>query len=233
VPEPLRIFAAGSLRPAFDRLAARSPQPLALTYANARDLAQRITAEEPADVFASASAEHPQALREAGRAGAPAAFATNRLVVAVAAASPADDAGVLAAGGTRVVIEVAGIPLGDYTRLMLLRMDGVAGAGFAERAMANVVAEEEVVDAVAARLLDGEADAGVLYATDVAARAPRLRAIELPAGARVAVTLVVCTTTSAADPARAAAWVQELFAPAAQAVLRDAGFGPPPDGQSA
>jgi molybdate transport system substrate-binding protein len=230
VPEPLRIFAAGSLRPAFDALAAASPGAIELTYANARDLAQRITAGEPADVFASASDEHPRLLHEAELAGVPRAFATNRLVVAVRSTSGARDVDVLAAAGSRVVIEVAGIPLGDYTRLMLLRMDEVAGPGFAALTMANVVAEEQVVDAVAARLLDGDADAGVLYATDVAARAPRLRAIELPPGASVAVTLVACATTAAADPGRAAAWVAELAAPAAQAVLRDAGFGPPSPG---
>jgi molybdate transport system substrate-binding protein len=226
VTEPLRIFAAGSLRAAFDRLA--SPDPLALTYANARDLAQRIAAGDVPDVFASASAEHPQVLHEQGLVAAPRPFAANRLVVAVRAQSSATDATVLAAAGTRLVIEVAGIPLGDYTRLMLLLMEDVAGPGFAALAMANVVAEEQVVDAVAARVLSGEADAGVLYATDVAARAPRLRAIEVPQGAAVAVTLVACATAAARDHERAAAWVEGLTAPPALAVLRAAGFGPAP-----
>ena len=187
----------------------------------------------PADVFASASAEHPRLLHDAGLVTTPRPFATNRLVVAVPSASRTQTADVLAAAGARVVIEVAGIPLGDYTRLMLLRMDEVAGDGFSARAMANVVAEEQVVDDVAARLLAREADAGVLYATDVAARAPRLRALELPVGARVAVTLVACVTRTAADPARAAAWVDELFAPATRAIMRDAGYGPAPAVQSA
>jgi molybdate transport system substrate-binding protein len=222
---PLRIFAAGSLRPAFDRLVAEAPQTLAMTYANARDLAERIGAGEPADVFASASAEHPRRLHAAGLLEAPRAFATNRLVVAVPRSSPARDAGVLAAAGTRVAIEVAGVPLGDYTRAMLAR----AGAAFAERAMANVVAEEEIVDAVAARVLAGDADAAVLYATDVAARAPALRAIEIPAAAAVAVTLVAAVTTATSDRARALAWVEALAAaPATLAILRAAGFGPPP-----
>ncbi len=134
----------------------------------------------------------------------------------------------LAAPGTRLVVEVAGIPLGDYTRALLARMDRVAGAGFARRALANVVVEEQVVDAVAARLLAGEADAGVLYATDVAARAPRLRAIELPAGAEVAVRYVACATTSAPDRARANAWVDGLAAPSTLAIMRGAGFAPAP-----
>jgi molybdate transport system substrate-binding protein len=230
--QPLRIFAAGSLRPAFDRLAATAPDTVTLTYANARDLARRINAGEPADVFASASAEHPRLLHEAGLVTTPRPFATNRLVVAVPSACRTRTVDILAAAGARVVIEVAGIPLGDYTRLMLLRMDDVAGDGFAALAMANVVAEEQVVDAVAARLLERDADAGVLYATDVAARAPRLRAIELPAGARVAVTLVACTTRTAADPARASAWVDALLAPATRAIMRDAGYGPAPGHQA-
>jgi molybdate transport system substrate-binding protein len=215
VEESLRIFAAGSLRPAFDRLTG------AMTYANARDLAERIEAGEPADVFASASEEHPRRLHAAGLLEAPRAFATNRLVVAVPRASAARDLDVLAAAGTRLVIEVAGVPLGDYTRAMLARL----GAGFAERALANVVAEEQMVDAVAARLLDGGADAGVLYATDVAARTPALRAIELPPAATVAVTLVAGVTTAARDRLRATLWIDDLAAPAARAILRDASFG--------
>ncbi len=228
VTGPLRIFAAGSLRPAFERLAEASPEALQITYDNARELAQRISTGAHADVFASASEEHPRELRAIGLVDAPRTFATNRLVVAVPRASPARDAGVLAAPGIRVVVEVAGIPLGDYTRALLARMDRVAGAGFARRALANVVVEEQVVDAVAARLLAGEADAGVLYATDVAARAPRLRAIELPAGAEVAVTYVACATTSALDRARANAWVEGLAAPSTLAIMRGAGFAPAP-----
>jgi len=224
----LRVFAAGSLRPAFDRLAAACEERVVMTYANARDLAQRITHGEPADVFASPSAEHPRLLQDAGLLHAPVAFGSNRVVVAVPRASAARDPRVLAAAGTRLVIEVDGIPLGDYTRTMLVRMNGIAGPDFAALAMANVVLEEQLVDAVAARLLAGEADAAVLYATDVAARAPRLRAIEVPAGAEVSVTLLASVTTAAAYPARAAAWVEALAAPATHAILRDAGFGPAP-----
>jgi len=64
----------------------------------------------------------------------------------------------------------------------------------------------------------------VLYATDVAARSPRLRAIELPAGTEVTATYVACATMSAKDPARAAPWVRELWAPSTVALMRDAGF---------
>jgi molybdate transport system substrate-binding protein len=205
----LRVFAAGSLRPAFDVLAESWHGTLRLDYANARDLARRIAAAEPADVFASASGEHPRALHEAGLVGKPQAFATNRLVVAVPAGSPADDVATLAEAGTRTVIEVEGIPLGDYTRKLLARLDDMA-PGFSARVFENVVAQAHTVDEVAALLLAGEADAAVLYATDVAARPGRLRAVELPREVEVAVTCVAC-----------------VVAAAARDVLRRAGFGPP------
>jgi molybdate transport system substrate-binding protein len=224
--EPLRILAAGSLRAPFERLAAGSPGELAMGFANARVLAGRIEAAEPADVFASASAEHPNELHRKQLASAPRAFAINRVVVAVRSDSPIADIAALATPGLRLAIEVAGIPLGDYTRTMLARMDGVAGAGFSARALANVVAEEVVVDAVVARLVDGDADLGVLYSTDVVARADQLRAIEIPSGAAVQGTYCACAVAATAQEARATTWLDALLEAPAQAILRDAGFLP-------
>ncbi len=219
----LRVFAAGSLRPAFAILAAEAPD-VRVDYANARDLAGRIVAREPADVFASASPKDPLELHEAGLVEEPRSFASNRLVVAVPATSPADGVDVLAAPGVRVVIEVAGIPLGDYTRELLGR---VGDAAFSERVLANVVAQEQTVDGVTARLLTGAADVGVLYATDVANR-PGLRGIELPPSASVEVTCAVCVVSASVARTRATAWVDRLTGPVGQEVLRRAGFGPPP-----
>jgi len=233
VSEPLRILAAGSLRSPFERLAAGLPGELATSFANARVLAGRIEAGEPADVFASASPEHPNDLHRKRLAGAPRAFAVNRVVVAVRRDSPLDDAAALATPGMRLAIEVAGIPLGDYTRTMLGLMDDIAGPGFAARALANVVAEEVVVDAVVARLVDGDADLGVLYSTDVTARARQLRAIELPDGAVVRGTYVACVVAGTSQHARATAWVDALLEAPAQAILRTAGFMPVTPDQSA
>ena len=224
---PLRVFAAGSLRAPLDALAAAAPGTLELDYANARALAQRIEAGEPADVFASASAEHPRALYEAGLVGQPRRFASNRLVVAVRAVSAARDVAVLADPRTRVVIEVEGIPLGDYTRALLARLDVHEQHGFARRVLANVVAQEHSVDTVAARLLAGDADAAILYATDVVARSDTLRAIELPPAAALTTSCHACVVSASATPARALDWVDGLTAPPTLLMLRQAGFGPP------
>jgi ABC-type molybdate transport system substrate-binding protein len=89
-------------------------------------------------------------------------FATNRLVVAIRG-----DAGGLDFLTARFAIEVAGVPLGDYTREL-----------FEHLPVTNVAFQETNVDAVAQRVLDGDADAAVLYATDVEAR-PELRLVEV------------------------------------------------------
>jgi molybdate transport system substrate-binding protein len=223
----LRVFAAGSLRPAFGLLPAAAPSTLQLQYANARDLAERITAGEPADVFASASPAHPHAMYAAGLVGPLLEFATNRLVVAVPATSPAQDFTVLAEPGSRVVIEVEGIPLGDYARALLARLGEIVDARFAARTFANVVDEVQTVDVVADRLVAGVADAAVLYATDVAARSGQLRAIELPRTAQIAVTCVACVVKAAARPRAAEAWVEELTSASVRALLERSGFGTP------
>lgn len=224
----LRVFAAGSLRPALDLLAARPPGSIELDYANARDLAERVEAGDTADVFASASAEHPRALHAAAIVDEPRPFATNRLVVGVPATSLAAGFDALADPATRVVIEIEGVPLGDYTRELLDRLDELGDREFSRRVFANVVAQVQTVDEVAALMLAGEADAAILYATDVAARHGRLRAIELPRPATVAVTCVACVVSAGAQHERATEWVQALCGAESRAIMHRTGFGPPP-----
>jgi molybdate transport system substrate-binding protein len=229
-PAGLRVFAAGMLRPGFDVLAGTTAGGgLRIDYANARDLAARIVAGEDVDVFASASPDHPRRLRDAGLVGEPHQFASNRLVVAVPAASPATDYQVLGVPGTRVVIEVAGIPLGDYTRDLLASVDRLADDGFSAAVFENVVFEAQTVFEVADRLLDGAADAAVLYSTDVAAHPTALRAIEFPPDTSVSVTCVACVVDASPRQADATDWVEGLVGQSTQAILREAGFGPPPN----
>jgi molybdate transport system substrate-binding protein len=222
----LKVLAAGSLRAPFDALAVEwaraSEVAVEVSYDNARELARRIESGEPADVFASASPADPAALHAAGLVGEPRAFATNRLVVAVPADSDARDARILARPGVRVVIEVEGIPLGDYTRNLLARLDRCYGPGFRQSVLANVVGQEQTVTAVVERLARGEADGAVLYDTDVAAAAGRLRALPVPIAIRG--TYVVATVRPEGEAA--AAWLSMLEGPTGRSVLRAAGFGP-------
>jgi molybdate transport system substrate-binding protein len=224
---PLQVFAAGSLRSAFDALTEHWPGLVDIRYANAGVLAEAILAGEPADVFASASPQEPDRLAGLGIAGAGWPFASNRLVVAVPAASDIDEVGALAEPGTRIVIEIAGVPLGDYTRELLDGLGAMYGCDFAQGVLDNVVAQRDNVDAVSAVVYEGAADAAILYATDIAASGGRLRAIEPPREAAVPATYVVCALRAAAQPADAAVWIDLTLGPLGQRVLRAAGFAPP------
>ena len=215
----MRALAAGSLRPALDRLTA-GDAGVEVVYANARVLADGIAAGEPADVFLSASPADPERLHRVGLVSTPRPFARNRLVVAVPAGSEAAAPEVLAAPGVRVVVEHAGIPLGGFTRNALEQM------GIAEDVARNVVLKASMVDEVVAALRDGRADAGVLYATDVRAAGGALRGLELPATAAVATTCVACTVVAGTRPEAAAAWLAVLLGPAGRAALSAAGFAP-------
>ncbi|HWK30192.1 MAG TPA: substrate-binding domain-containing protein [Solirubrobacter sp.] len=192
----LSVFAAGSLRPAFAGLDAR------FTYDNARALAARIEGGERPDVFCSASPADPARLHALGLLGEPVVFARNRVVIAVRREAPDPDL-----RSARLAIEVAGVPLGDYTRELFDALRVTVAPAY----------EETIVDAVADRVLSGDADAGVLYATDVAAR-PALRAVA--PGVDVVATYVAGVVTPSPG---AAAFVAAL--PDHPALVR-AGFQP-------
>jgi molybdate transport system substrate-binding protein len=232
----LTVLAAGSLRAPFESLAehwrAGHDISVEVSYDNARALAARIAAGEPADVFASASPEHPAALHGLGLVEEPRPFAANRLVVAVPSSSRVTDASALEAPRCRVVIEAAGIPLGDYTRTLLERLERRYGSGFAGAVLANVVREELTVAAVVNCLLAGDADAAVLYNTDVAAAGRRLRAIEVPAGLGVRGTYVIARVCRARQPRAAREWVELVCGPTGRRTLTEAGFDQLPDGET-
>ena len=228
--DALVVFAAGSLRPVFggasEPLDGWSGGPVSFRFANARVLADAIEQGYRADVFASASATDPDRLHAAGILSRPLAFARNQVVIAVprTRAEEIRSVGDLAASGVRVVVEVAGVPLGEYTRAALRRLEP---PDLADRILANVVSQELDVQAVAKRLTEGFADAGFLYRTDVLA-ADRLAAIELPPEAQVEATYMVGVVRGADREDEARSWVRWLLGPGGQRTLAAAGFGPPP-----
>lgn len=217
----LRVFAAGSLRPAFDRIADHWPGPVDIRYANAGVLAGAILAGESADVFASASPHEPERLAGLGVARATEAFASNHLVVAVPVDSDIRGVEALGEPGVRVVIEVPGIPLGDYTAQLLGRL----GDELERAVRRNVVVQGDNVDAVSAAVYDGRTDAAILYATDVAASGGRLRAIEPASSVAVRATYVICVLRDAPHATDAQAWMDLTLGPVGRAALDAAGFG--------
>ena len=185
-------------------------------------LALQIRQGAPADVYAAASPKYPDDLHAAGLVEKPVVFATNRLVLIVPASNPAriGDVFDLARPGVKLVIGQAGVPVGDYTRKVLATL-GLSSA------LANVVSEETDVKGVVAKVALGEADAGIVYATDALAARGQVKTLRLASWAQPPVKYEIAIVRSSHNLAAARAFVAKVLSRAGRAQLKAAGFGPP------
>ncbi|HEX2039211.1 MAG TPA: substrate-binding domain-containing protein [Acidimicrobiales bacterium] len=190
-PRPT-VFAASSLTEAFRALDVDAD----FSFGSSSRLARQVAEGAPADVLATAD---EASMRSAGR-GRPVPFATNRLVVAHRGAvrEPAD------LPRLRVVLAAPSVPAGRYAAQAL------AAAGV----VVQPLSLEPDVRAVAAKVRSGEADAGVVYATD----AEGLQTVELGVEARY----VVAALTDRGRP-----FVALLLGARGRRVLTEHGFGLP------
>lgn len=216
-PPRLRILAAASLSEAFPRLDARP----AYGFGGSNQLAFQIRQGAPADVFASASPRYTQALFRAGLVERPARFASNALVLIVPRENPARIRSVsdLRRKGVTVVIGSAKVPIGEYTRTALRRL------GLADAVLANVVSQEPDVKGILTKVALEQADAGLVYGTDVRTAGRRVVRIGLPPRAQPVVRYEVAVVARSRNRDAARAWVRALREPRAQRLLRAAGFG--------
>jgi molybdate transport system substrate-binding protein len=199
-----------------------------LNFAGSQALRTQIEQGAPVDVFASADPVHADALRAARLLGPTRTFARNRLVVAV----PASGARVarlhdLVRTGTRIVVAAPTVPAGRYTAQVLGRLAaaGLYGDDFQARVQANVASLESNVRTTLAKVALGEADAAFVYATDAAAFAGKVRAIDIPDRYNVVAEYPIGVVTGTPRAAKAQAFVDLVLAREGQAILRRRGFG--------
>lgn len=229
----LVLFAAASLRDVLTSIAGdfRREHPgvdVRLSFAGSQELRAQIEHGAPADVFVSADERHMSALREAGRVGEPVVIARNEPVVVVGRA-PGDAIpafGDLPAA-RRLVIGAPEVPIGRYTAQILDRAAGLHGADFRVRVEARVVSRELDVRQVLAKVVMGEADAGIVYRTDAISAGDAVRVVPIPEAINVVATYPAAIVEGAAHPALARAWLDRLLSGPGQASLRAAGFAPP------
>jgi molybdate transport system substrate-binding protein len=212
------VFAASSLSEVFSRL----DPDARFSFAGSDDLATQIRAGAPADVLAAASPKYPDELYADGLVEQPKVFATNRLVLVVPKANPAgiDALADLRRPGVKLVVGAEGVPIGDYTRIVLENLDALD-------VLDHVVSEEDDVKGVVGKVALGEADAGFVYATDVKPVAEKVSSIELPASAQARVRYEIAVVSGSAHPEAAQAFVALVLGDAGRAALSAAGFGLP------
>lgn len=233
----LSVFAAASLTAAFgevgDSLAARRPGlRIRYNFAGSQQLAAQLAEGAPADLFASADRRWMDDVTGRGLAsGEPVVFARNRLVVVVPAKNPGHVERLqdLARPGLVLVLAGSAVPVGEYSRETLARLGDLPGfpAGFARAALANLASEEENVKAVLTKVQLGEADAGIVYRSDITpAAAAAVRVLRIPDAANVLAEYPVVALAHSALPEDARAFVALLLSAAGQRILGAHGLLP-------
>jgi molybdate transport system substrate-binding protein len=235
--ETVSVFAAASLSEAFTELGARlerrtSPLHATFNFAGSQQLAAQIEQGAPADVFASADPQWMAYVQEHGLlAEAPRDFARNHLTIVVPKTNPGhiEQLQDLARPGVKLVLGAEAVPVGRYSRAALGKLSAAPGFGsdYADRVLRNIVSNEENVKGVVAKVQLGEADAGIVYRSDVTPKvAEKVRTLDIPEAYNVIATYPVAIVAGAANPAAAATFVKVLLSPEGQAVLRMHGFTP-------
>lgn len=220
----LTVFAAASLTASFEELekvfeADHPDVDVRLSFGGSSDLVAQVTEGADADVLASADAGTMDKLVDAGlAAGAPVEFATNTLTIAVPPGNPGGVADLtdLADEDLDVVVCAPEVPCGSAA----LAVATAAGVTLAPDS------EEQSVTDVLGKIEAGEGDAGLVYVTDVTAAGGEVEAIDFPEAADVVnhYPIVAVEGTEQADLAQD--WI-DLVLDDGQAILAEAGFGPP------
>jgi molybdate transport system substrate-binding protein len=236
-PSTLNVYAAASLTEAFQELARSLEQAhpgltVRLNFAGSQQLALQIEQGAPADVFASADQRWMDYVIEKSQvAGEPAVFARNRLVAIVPRTNPARIGRLadLARRGTKIVLAAEAVPVGKYSREALGKLAGAEGypKDYDRLVLANVVSQEENVKSVVAKVQLGEADAGIVYRSDVTPSVARyVRVFEIPDPYNSIASYPIAVLKSAGNTEAAHQFVALVTSPQGQAVLQRHGLLP-------
>lgn len=215
--DEIDVFAAASLTDVLPRLETSYTEsrrtPTRTTLAGSQALVAQILDGAPADVIVTADRLQMDRLqRERDLAAPPAPIATNDVVIAVPRANPNGIDGIddLDDGDLTIVLPAPEVPAGAYAAEVLAR----AGVQLSPASL------EPSVRAALSRVVLGEADAAIVYATD-AASADEVIAVPVPGGTAAATYYAAALTASGVP------FVVFLESPHGRAVLEDAGFGVP------
>lgn len=219
--ETLTVFAAASLTKTFTELgkefeADHDGTTVKFSFGGSSDLVEQITSGAPADVFASADTNNMDKL--GGEAENRKDFASNTLEIAVPPGNPAGIATFadLAKPGVKLVICAPEVPCGTATATV------AKNAGVTLKP----VSQEQSVTDVLGKVSSGEADAGLVYVTDVKGAGDSVEGITFPESSSVVNTYPIATVKGGKHAELAKDFEDFVLSEAGQKVLAAAGFAP-------
>jgi len=221
----LTVFAAASLTKTFTEIGKELESQhdgvkVEFSFGGSSDLVSQIQQGAPADVFASADEANMEKLTDDDlQAGQPVDFATNTLEVATPPGNPAGITSFADLGkdGVNVVVCAPEVPCG-------------AAAVKAEQATGvtlNPVSEEQSVTDVLAKVSSGEADAGLVYVTDVAAAGDSVEGVTFPESSDIVNTYPIVALKDSKNADLAQEFIDLVTSDTGQSILEEAGFAKP------
>lgn len=231
----LVVFAAASLTDAYEAIAdaferAYPAVSVLFNFGGSSTLATQLLQGAPADVFASANVRQMNVVVEGERIiGEPQVFARNRLVLIVPANNSAgieslDD---LSNPGINLILAAPEVPVRVYTDTMLSLMaeDPAYGEDYQVAVLENLVSEEPNVRQVSAKVALGEADAGIVYLSDVTPDiADDVIAFLIPDEFNTIATYPIAAVEDANQPELAQRFIDFVLSDAGQDILVEWGF---------
>lgn len=221
----LTVFADDSLKGAFTEIGSKYEEEndgvsVKFTFAGSAELVTRIKDKAPGDVFASADIATMAKVADDGLiTGSPAAIAKNTLEIVTPPGNPAgvnsfDD---LTSPGVKVVFCIAEAPCGAAAHT-IARAQGIT---------IDPISREQSVTAVLDKVLSGDADAGLVFVTDVKAAGDKVEGIEFPESAKAVNTYPIAALGRSKHVEDAKAFVEFVTSAEGLAILADAGFEKP------
>lgn len=217
----LQVFAAASLRGSFEEIADAFEEQhddveVRLNFAGSSELTLQISEGADADVLATA--DEPTMAKVADLLGAPATlFASNTLRIVVPAGNPDQVTGLADLAGLDLVVCAPQVPCGAAST----RVAQAAGITL------SPVSEELNVTEVLSKVTSGQADAGLVYLTDVMAAGDAVEGLDFPESADAVNHYPIARLDDSADAELAGEFVAFVAGADGQAILREAGFAAP------
>ena len=209
------VYAAASLKASFETIARDAGLGVQFNFDGSQNLVDALDNGARADVLATADQKNMDKAVAKKLVAAPTVFASNTLVIATPPDNPAKVTGLDASlGGAKLVVCAVGVPCGNATE-KLARQQG---------ATLRPVSQEQKVSDVLGKVTSGEADAGIVYATDAKGAGDKVHIVEMDGADKVVNSYPIALTASPADKDGGQRFIDAVLAADGQKVLRDAGF---------